>query len=57
MNDICYKKFNSLDVEYTVALNGEGIVNSFEKILKLIFQEFTNSKLLSCKGSYFFQVK
>ena len=57
MNEIGHKKLNNLDVEYTIALNGEGILESFEKLLKLIFQDFTNSQLLSGEGSFFYQLK
>lgn len=57
MNEIGHEKLNNLDVEYTIALNGEGILESFEKLLKLIFQDFTNSQLLSGEGSFFYQLK
>ena len=53
INEICYEEFNNLDVEYTVALNGEGILESFEKLVRLIFQDITNSQLLSREGSFF----
>ncbi|MFX1276103.1 MAG: ADP-ribosylation factor-like protein [Promethearchaeota archaeon] len=56
MNEINYKRLNNLGVEYTAAINGKGIIDSFEQVLKLIFQDFTNSQLLSNEGSYFLYV-
>ena len=51
LNEIGHKTFKNIAVEYTIALNGEGILSSFETILKLIFQDLIKSQLLEIKGS------
>ncbi len=35
-------KINNLDIKYTIASNGEGILSSFEKMLELIFKNYMN---------------
>jgi len=47
------KKYDNMDISYTIALNGEGILSSFENALRLIFQDLTNSELLANEGSYY----
>ena len=42
----CFK-FKNIQKIYTIALNGEGILDSFEKILSLIFKKFYKNQLIS----------
>ena len=53
MSAIAVKKYNNVDISYSIALNGEGILSSFENVLRLIFQDLTNSELLANEGSYY----
>lgn len=53
MAAIGVKKYDNMDISYTIALNGEGILSSFENALRLIFQDLTNSELLANEGSYY----
>ena len=55
LNQIDFHKLVNYAVEYTVALNGDGILNSFENALKLVFQDLTNSELLMTEGTSFFK--
>ena len=41
------KIIKNLDIKFTIALNGEGILNSFEEILRLIFKDLYKSELVS----------
>ncbi|MFX0060531.1 MAG: ATP/GTP-binding protein [Candidatus Heimdallarchaeota archaeon] len=47
LEKIDYKKYENIDIEFTIALNGEGILSSFENILRLIFKDLYKSKLIS----------
>ncbi|MFX0043156.1 MAG: ATP/GTP-binding protein [Candidatus Hodarchaeota archaeon] len=47
LNEIRYKKYKNLDTEYTIAINGEGILASFENILRLIFKDYSKKQLIS----------
>ena len=47
LEEIDYTKYKNLDVNFTIALNGEGILNSFEEILRLIFKDLYKSELVS----------
>ena len=53
LNEININNYENSDVSYTIALNGEGIIESFETILKLIFKDLTKSELISRGGQYF----
>ena len=53
LNEININDYENADVSYTIALNGEGIIQSFENILKLIFKDLTRSDLISKGGQYF----
>ena len=47
LNVIRYYKYNNIDTRYTSALRGEGILNCFEDILRLILRKYYNNKLVS----------
>ncbi|MHA1291542.1 MAG: hypothetical protein ACTSQJ_02610 [Promethearchaeota archaeon] len=37
LQEIEYRKHGKIDTRYSIALNGEGVLSSFEDILRLIF--------------------
>lgn len=47
LEKIDYEKCKNIDIDFTIALNGEGILNSFENILRLIFKDLYKSEILS----------
>ncbi|MFX0020218.1 MAG: ATP/GTP-binding protein [Promethearchaeota archaeon] len=47
LHKIDYYKFSNIDVKKTIAINGEGILDSFEEILSLIFKNVYKSQLVS----------
>lgn len=47
LDEIDYDKYKNVDVEYTIAINGEAILSSFENILRLIFREYYENQLIS----------
>lgn len=47
LQQIGYYKFSNIDVKKTIAINGEGILDSFEEILSLIFKGIYKSQLFS----------
>ena len=47
LEKIDYNKYENIDIEFTIALNGEGILSSFENILRLIFKDLYKSKLIA----------
>lgn len=47
LDEIGYKNYDNIDTEYTIAINGEGILASFENILRLIFKEYYENQLVS----------
>ncbi|MFX1316287.1 MAG: ATP/GTP-binding protein [Promethearchaeota archaeon] len=47
LNEIGYKNYENIDTEYTIAINGEGILASFENILRLIFKDYYENQLIS----------
>ena len=51
MEEIRFNDFKNIAVQYTTAISGEGILQSFETILKLIFQDLIKSQLLAIQGS------
>ena len=52
MEEINYTECKNIDVKYTIALNGEGILTSFESMLKLIFQDLTRSEMVTSGNTY-----
>ena len=52
MEEINYNACKNIDVKYTIALNGEEILASFENMLKLIFQDLTRSEMITSGSSY-----
>ncbi|MFX1408839.1 MAG: ATP/GTP-binding protein [Promethearchaeota archaeon] len=47
LDAIDYKKYDNIDTEYTIAINGHGILASFENILRLIFKDYYKNQLIS----------
>ena len=47
LDEIGYKNYENIDTEYTIALNGEGILASFENVLRLIFKGYYENQLIS----------
>jgi len=47
LEEISHEKYKKLDIAFTIALNGEGILSSFENILRLIFKDLYKSELIS----------
>lgn len=47
LEKIDYSKYKNLDIDFTIALNGEGILQSFENILRLIFKDLYKRELIS----------
>lgn len=47
LHKIDYYKFSNIAVKKTIAINGEGILDSFEEILSLIFKDMYKSQLIS----------
>ena len=53
MEHVNPEEHKNIDVKYTIALNGEEILASFENMLKLIFRDITNSEIIMQGGSTF----
>ena len=47
LDNINYFKFKNIDFKKTIALNGEGILDSFEEILSLVFKNLYKSQIIS----------
>ncbi|MFX1567062.1 MAG: ATP/GTP-binding protein [Promethearchaeota archaeon] len=47
LKEIMYHKYKNIDTRYTSALNGEGILDCFEDILRLILRKYYNQKFVS----------
>jgi len=47
LHKIDYYKYSNIDLKKTIAINGEGILDSFEEILSLIFKNIYKSQLVS----------
>ncbi len=45
LNEINYNTYENIDIKYTIALNGEGILDSFEEVLALVFKTLYGSAL------------
>lgn len=47
LRKIGYQNYKNIDTRYTIAINGEGILECFEDILRLILKKFYDHKLIS----------
>lgn len=47
LKEIKYENYNNITSRLTIALSGEGVLNSFEDILSLIFKDTFNTELIS----------
>ncbi len=47
LKQIDYSNYKNIEYNNTIALNGEGILESFEEILRLVFKDLYKSELLS----------
>ncbi len=47
LENINYFKFKNIDFKKTIAVNGEGILDSFEEILSLVFKNIYKGQLIS----------
>jgi len=47
LENINYFKFKNIDFKKTIAVNGEGILGSFEEILSLVFKNIYKGQLIS----------
>ncbi|MHA1274433.1 MAG: hypothetical protein ACTSQS_13500, partial [Promethearchaeota archaeon] len=47
LREIDFKRYNNMEIRYTIAISGEEILASFEDVLKLIFKELYQSKLVT----------
>lgn len=47
LHQIDYYKFSNIDVKKTIAINGEGVLDSFEELVSLIFKNMYKSQLVS----------
>ena len=47
LNTIRYHKYKNIDTRYKSALRGDGILNCFEDILRLILRKYYKNKLVS----------
>ncbi|MHA1670562.1 MAG: GTP-binding protein [Promethearchaeota archaeon] len=45
LKKINFKQYKNKEIKYTIAVNGENILSSFEDILKLIFMEFYRAEV------------
>jgi hypothetical protein len=47
LNAIDFHKFKNINTMYTIAINGEGILECFEDILQLVLKKYYDHKLIS----------
>ena len=47
LENINYFKFKNIDFKKTIAVNGEGILGSFEEILSLVFKNLYKGQIIS----------
>ncbi len=47
LKEINYDEYKNIDINHTIATNGEGILDSFENILRLIFKDLYQSSLIA----------
>ncbi len=52
MRYIKYEDCKNMEVQYTIALNGEKILATFENMLKLIFQDISHSEMITSGSTY-----
>ena len=49
LNNINYFKYRNIECKYTIALNGEGILDSFEEILSLVIKNLYKEQLVTVR--------
>ena len=47
LREINYQEYNKVDTKYTIAISGEGVLDCFEDILRLILGKYYKHKLVS----------
>ncbi len=47
LKKIDFQKFKRIDSRYTIAINGEGILDCFEEILRLVLKKYFDYKVIS----------
>ncbi|MFW9941352.1 MAG: ATP/GTP-binding protein [Candidatus Thorarchaeota archaeon] len=47
LKEIDYNKYNNIDSRYTSAIKGEGVLECFEEILRLVLKNYFRKKLIS----------
>ena len=47
LNEIKYYEYKNVDSRYTIAISGEGVLNCFEDILRLVLRKYYKHKLVS----------
>ena len=47
LKEIKFNEFNNFNTRYTIAINGEGILECFEDILQMILKKYYEHKLIS----------
>ncbi|MFX0081080.1 MAG: ATP/GTP-binding protein [Candidatus Hodarchaeota archaeon] len=47
LKDIDFHKYRNIDSRYTIAISGEGVLECFEDILRLILKKYYDHKLIS----------
>jgi len=47
LDKIEYNKYDNKEIKFTIALNGEGILDSFEELLGLVFKELYGSAIIT----------
>ena len=47
LKQIDFYKYKNIDSRYTIAINGEGVLNCFEDIIRLVLKKYYDHKLIS----------
>ena len=47
LGEIKFHKYKNVETKYTIAIHGEGILDCFEDVLRLILKKYYNHKLIS----------
>jgi GTPase SAR1 family protein len=47
LKEVDYSKFKNIDTRYTIAISGEGILECFEDILRLVLKKYYDHKLIT----------
>lgn len=50
LKQIDFRKYKNIDSKYTIAISGEGVLECFEDILRLILKKYYDHKLISAKN-------